>query len=196
LSGDANFLKLVYAAFEQPGVGNWHCRRLVPRSMGMGTALVEPRFCDAQATNFQQWLLGAAPVHKRPTRSWPATQSSRLAGIACRQIAGGSIRLGSASARDRRVSMRALLIGAPSFSMLVCTKFSATSFRELPKDVRGMVYSGPVLKIEFRPIISFKDSAHHLLGSFHYSSGREEPQFSHGRVERNDFRRVLDRGLQ
>ena len=39
-------------------LANWHCRRLVPRSMGVGTASVEPRFCDAQATNFQQWLFG------------------------------------------------------------------------------------------------------------------------------------------
>ena len=32
-----------------------------------------------------------------PTTDWPATQSSRLARTACRQIAGGSVRLGSAN---------------------------------------------------------------------------------------------------
>ena len=158
---------------------------------------LNPAFVTHRLPIFSNGYLGAAPVHKRSPEGAgrPLSPYGSLGQHAARSPAA-AYGWGSASARHRRVSMRALLIGAPSFSMLVCTKFSATSFRELPKDVRGMVHSGPVLKIEFRPIISFKDLAHHLLGGFHYSSGREEPQFSHGRVERNDFRRLLDRGLQ
>jgi hypothetical protein len=61
--------------------------------------------------------------------------------------------------------------------MLVCTYFSAASFRELPKDVGGMVHSGPVMKIEFRTIIGFKDSAHHLLGGFDRSPDAKSRNF-------------------
>ena len=56
--------------------------------------------------------------------------------------------------------------------------------------------AGLVFKVELGRVVGLDDHVHGLLRRFHRSLGRKEAQFSHCRVEQNDFRRVLNRRLQ
>src|SRR3974377_1266048 len=74
-------------------------------------------------------------------------------------------------------------------------QLDATLFGELAQDVWAGDDGRSRLKIELRRVVGFDYVLHHLLGGRHDLLGRKEPQFAHGCVERNELRRVLDRGV-